>query len=357
MVDERDAVRDLGAADDAESDALIALFQSLGGRVEDLSGPQDMVATMAALALRPPGPRYSFAEGAERAHVPVELAGRLWSGLGLVSDATPLSDDDVSTLQMLGAAVELVGEAGAIELSRVGGLAARRLAEVLASLTRVGFEVPRHQARLSRLELARGYFDLIGEEVPSVVGVIDTALRHHLIGVAARAWSPDSTETVATRTVTVGFADLVGFTDWTASASMAELAAAVDAFEAAVWEAADQTGIEIVKLIGDEVMFAAPTTKQALAGARALLAMTSAHRSIEGVRIGLSSGEAITRAGDLFGTVVNEASRLAGAADPGVILLAAGAVDEIARAMVSEAIEIDAKGFAEPIVAYRVLDR
>ena len=356
MADETDAAWDPGAADADESDALMALYQSLGGRIEDLSGAQDMVATMAGLALRPPGPRCSFAEGADRAGVPIDLAARLWSGLGLESDKIRLSDDDVSTLEMLGAAVALVGEAGAVELSRVAGLSARRLAEALASLTRVGFEVPRHQARLSRVELAHSYFDLISDRVPPVLGVIDTALRHHLIAIAARAWRPDATETVATRTVTVGFADLVGFTDWTASASMAELAAAVDAFEAAAWEAAERTGIEIVKLIGDEVMFAAPTVVQALAGARALLAITGSHHSIDAVRIGLSSGEAISRAGDLFGTVVNEASRLAGAAEPGAILVAAVVADQAVRARFGDALEVEAKGFTEPIVAHHLLD-
>ena len=356
MADEIGVVWDTAAADVAESDSLIALYRSLGGRIEDLAGAQDMVAATAALALRPPGPRCSFAEGADRAAISVELAGRLWSSLGLESDGAQLSDDDVSTLETLGIAVELLGEVGAIDFSRVAGLSARRLAEALASSTRVGYEVPMRRARLSRVELARGYFDLIGAQVPAMMRVVDNSLRHHLIDVAARGWRPDATETVATRTVTVGFADLVGFTDWTASASMAELAAAVDAFETAVWEAAEQTGIEIIKLIGDEVMFAASSAEQGLAGARSLQAITSSHRSIETVRIGLSSGEAITRAGDLFGTVVNEASRLVSAAKPGEILVSARTVDAEARAGIGDVFEVDAKGFSEPILAHRLLD-
>ena len=74
------------------------------------------------------------------------------------------------------------------------------------------------------------------------------------------------------------------------------------------------------------------------------------------MRIGLSSGEAITRAGDLFGTVVNEASRLASAADPGEILVSARTVEAGPLAGVGDAFEVDAKGFSEPILAHRLLD-
>jgi class 3 adenylate cyclase len=103
-------------------------------------------------------------------------------------------------------------------------------------------------------------------------------------------------------------------------------------------------------------MFAASSAEQGLAGARSLQAITSSHLSIEAVRIGLSSGEAITRAGDLFGTVVNEASRLVSAAEPGEILVSASTADGGAQPGIGEAFELDAKGFSEPILAHRLLD-
>ena len=154
----------------------------------------------------------------------------------------------------------------------------------------------------------------------------------------------------------VGFADLVGFTNWAALATLAELSDALDAFDAAVWDAADQSGIEVIKLIGDEVMFAAPTAGQALEGARVLLEAAGAQPSIEAVRIGISSGEVISRSGDLFGTVVIEAARLVGEAEPGSALVSDQAAAEAEGSRFGEPLQVEAKGFAEPISARVLLD-
>jgi adenylate cyclase len=50
------------------------------------------------------------------------------------------------------------------------------------------------------------------------------------------------------------------------------------------------------------------------------------------LRIGLASGCAVTRAGDWFGSPVNLASRVTGAARPGSVLVAESTRDAVANA-------------------------
>ena len=113
MADRPDRVWDSGAADEAESEALVALYRELGGDTTELSGPRDLVAGISGLALRPPGSRYSFTEAASRSGTPVDLARRVWAGMGLESGAEELSDDDVALLATIGMTAELIGEAEA----------------------------------------------------------------------------------------------------------------------------------------------------------------------------------------------------------------------------------------------------
>ena len=348
MAEPPEPVRDLGSSDPDESDELIAQYLELGGTVDGLSGPHDFVAATSALALRPPGPRLDLDQAADRLSIDPDLARQLWVGLGMDPAGRDLSEDDAVNLGLLGAAADLVGDAGAIELSRVVGLAARRIAEGLASLFRLGIEVPHHQSAGTRLDLARTYHDLIRERVPAVSSLVDTTLRHHLVDIATRAWAPDATQSVATRVASVGFADLVGFTEWAGSVSLPELASALDDFDALVWEATDATGAEVIKFIGDEVMFAAPTSEQALEMALRLVSAGQALDSITSIRAGIASGEVISRAGDLFGMTVIAAARLVAAADPGTVLVTE---DAAADGDVGTEVSVAAKGFAEPIRA------
>ena len=79
-------------------------------------------------------------------------------------------------------------------------------------------------------------------------------------------------------------------------------------------------------------------------------AAARARAPISSIRAGIASGEVISRAGDLFGTTVNTAARLAAAADPGTVLV----TDVVAASADADAgaeVIVDAKGFAEPIRA------
>ena len=76
------------------------------------------------------------------------------------------------------------------------------------------------------------------------------------------------------------------------------------------------------------------------------------------VRIGLTSGEPLEEAGDLFGSVVNLASRLCDLADSGEILLS----EECRGELNNESIELESigevtiRGFDEPVSVSRVAE-
>ena len=66
-----------------------------------------------------------------------------------------------------------------------------------------------------------------------------------------------------TEIVALGFVDLVGSTAWAQSVNLREQNLALTRFESAAWSSAVLAGGRVVKTIGDEVFFAAPTADAA----------------------------------------------------------------------------------------------
>ena len=119
----------------------------------------------------------------------------------------------------------------------------------------------------------------------------------------------------------VGFADLVGFTAQTQQLSETELAEVVSRFETIAYDVVNVHGGRVVKMIGDEVMFTAESVRE---GADLALELAETYRNDEAlsdVRVGLASGQALEREGDVYGPVVNLASRIVSIAYPGAVVV------------------------------------
>jgi adenylate cyclase len=121
----------------------------------------------------------------------------------------------------------------------------------------------------------------------------------------------------------VGFVDLVGFTPLTLHTSPASLLELVGTFEDRAFGVASSHHGRIVKHIGDEVMFVAPSAASGCAIAWDIT--TSLGSGIE-PRGGVCFGDVISRHGDYYGPVVNMASRLADLAIPREVLVDAATV-------------------------------
>jgi adenylate cyclase len=124
---------------------------------------------------------------------------------------------------------------------------------------------------------------------------------------------PDAQEVV------VGFVDIVGFTRLGEQVDADELGAVVRAFEDQV-EDAMRPPVRLVKTIGDAAMLAAPEAPPVV---DTMLELVEASREADDrplLRAGIAAGEALPRAGDLYGRPVNLASRLTSFARRGTVV-------------------------------------
>ncbi len=166
----------------------------------------------------------------------------------------------------------------------------------------------------AQLAIRRG-----AELLPMMPKVMEFVWRRHLSDAARRRRLRAAAGEGSN--VCVGFADLVGFTAQTQQLDEEQLADVVGRFEAIAYDVVTQRGGRVVKMIGDEVMFTADGVK---VGAELALALAETYRNEEAmsdVRVGIASGPVLEREGDVYGPVVNLASRIVSIAYPGAVVV------------------------------------
>ena len=274
--------------------------------------------------------RFDRVQVAELAGVPLERARRLWVAMGFAESEDPdevaFTDGDVQALRTI---ADLVDE-GVIEpddevsVTRALGQSLSRLAEWQVALMNTWL-VERAAASAAegeldldavRAEVSRASLQL----VPTMEALQSYVWRRHLAAVAGRALAGPGEE-LTKRTLVIGFADMVGYTSLTRTLDATELTALLERFESAAMSAVAQGHGWVVKTVGDEVMFAASEPEQAAAIALDLRRRVLAEDDLPGIRIGMAHGEVLVRFGDAYGSVVNLASRLTGAAKPDSVLV------------------------------------
>jgi adenylate cyclase len=123
-------------------------------------------------------------------------------------------------------------------------------------------------------------------------------------------------------------------------------------FEARANEIVGDHDGRVIKLIGDEVMFSAVHPDAACTIALALTAAAPAGTRARG---GVAFGNVISSGGDLYGPIVNLASRIADIAVPGEVLVN----DAIALDVVGLAFEPagrrSLKGFNDPVRVWTLI--
>jgi adenylate cyclase len=159
---------------------------------------------------------------------------------------------------------------------------------------------------------------LLLETMPAIM---DYVWRRHLQGEARRRLVQLVDRDDDEVTHTVGFADLVGFTAVSQQVPDHELAAIVDRFAALAFDIVARHGGRVIKMIGDEVMFVVDEPETGVEIGLSLAETYHGEASISDVRVGLAAGPVLEREGDLFGPTVNLASRIAGIAYPGGVVV------------------------------------
>jgi adenylate cyclase len=130
------------------------------------------------------------------------------------------------------------------------------------------------------------------------------------------------------RNITVAFADVVGFTQ------MSTVLAA-EGVERLASRLTDLTRdivvppVRLIKSIGDAVMLVSPHPVDLLEAVLELSGATDRDSAFPTLRVGVSSGSAVCRAGDWFGGPVNLASRITGVAEPGAVVVSESVRDAV----------------------------
>lgn len=140
---------------------------------------------------------------------------------------------------------------------------------------------------------------------------------------------------LASASATVAFIDLAGFSAIVDVYGDASAIVVLEVFEGMVREALSAYEPPI-KWIGDEAMLSFPEPESAIQALGTLLQACRKEPRLPLTRTALHHGPVVRRAGDLFGSTVNIASRIAALAAPGQLL----ATQPIADAAAARGIEV-----------------
>jgi adenylate cyclase len=183
----------------------------------------------------------------------------------------------------------------------------------------------------TEVELAEAFETLARDTQPVIDLMIKElawlALRHSFETEAISASERNAGTLPGGRPITVAFADVVGFTRLGEALPPEELGELASRL-ANITRDVVADPVHFVKTIGDAVMLVSPDAASLL---RAVLELMEAAvaADLPQLRVGVAYGLAVTRAGDWYGSPVNLASRVTGAAPPGAVLVAESAREAI----------------------------
>ncbi|MFT4010787.1 MAG: adenylate/guanylate cyclase domain-containing protein [Nocardioidaceae bacterium] len=260
-------------------------------------------------------PVYSLEQAEERLGISAELISRLWRGLGFANpprQGAAFTEYDLHSLEQasIGSAAGLLDEDTIVRLARAIGQTMTRLADWQITLV---------AARLETIMAERPEgtdpFE-VGLELAEVVGVpyeevLAFAWRRHLGSAIERLMAVANLETAADEVLsTVGFADLVSFSELSNQLSDERIGDLVEVFETRAGDAVQSLGGRVVKTLGDSVLFDCADPVVGIDIAAAIVQVIGGDHRLPDVRIGVATGPVLHRFGDVFGPPVNYAARL-----------------------------------------------
>ena len=252
--------------------------------------------------------------------MPAERTQRLWRALGFpdaADDDLVFTDADIQALGLLSSLID----AGFVDESTEASIA-RAMAQSLARLA--DWQTDLLAETLTRETGRRGVVDpdraveSTRRLLPLLRAVQDYVWRRHLAANAERllgaAGAGDRRE------LSVGFADLVGYTSRSQGMSARELGEMVEDFEATAAEVIARFHGRVVKTVGDGVLYTATSAVDAVEIGLALPRVWHAEERPP-LRVGAAHGTVLTHLGDVYSPVVNLASRLTSIARPETMLV------------------------------------
>lgn len=244
----------------------------------------------------------------------VDQARRLWWALGFPERVHEKAFTQAD-VEALGTVVQVVdsGELDfdlAVNLTRAVGSTMAKLAdwEVATLISKIEEVESGEQATGSRLSAALRLVTTVNEPFEHL---LIYAWRRHLAAAAARVEALGANEEdLHAHQLTVGFADIVGFTTLTNQIGEQKVGELVEIFESRCQDVVAAQGGRIIKSMGDSVLFVNESAERSFDTAEAIFHVIGRDPRMPDVRVGMASGSVVMRLGDVFGPPVNMASRL-----------------------------------------------
>ncbi|WP_377321470.1 adenylate/guanylate cyclase domain-containing protein [Pimelobacter simplex] len=254
-------------------------------------------------------PELTAADVAERAGIPLDQARRLFRTLGFAEhgDERAYTEADVEAMRLM---VDILGE-GVIDLdvalnvTRGVGITMARLAD-----WEVG-ELVQHVDEATALREGGDAAWVLARLGERFEGLLVYAWRRHLDAAIARMESVRALDDDPhTTDLSVGFADIVGFTALSNEVSRERIGELVEVFESRCGDVIARDGGRLIKSMGDAVLFVNDDPMAAFATAEGIINVIGRDPRMPDVRVGLATGGVVLRLGDVFGPPVNLAARL-----------------------------------------------
>lgn len=332
------------------------MFDVLGVSDDEVAAAEANGTLLALAAERflLPGERtYGVEELAERTGTSAGDLLRLWLALGFAAPPRlekAYTEGDVEAIRTLVRGDTQLSSDYTLHEARVISSALARIAEVFVD------EIW-DQHRSAGQSPGQALAEMSGVDIERVEKLLLSLLRRHLVAALyRRAALHDQTQRQGQASLTVGFADLTGFTELSLGLTGEELTGLIVAFERQAFDMTAEMGGRVVKTIGDEVMFTFDSTTTAVDLA---LRLSDAGTDRPPLRIGLAFGPVLVRQGDCYGPTVILASRVAGVARGGEVLIdpsLASALSRDGRFALSPLGDVTLKGLG-PVALSRVSRR
>ena len=273
------------------------------------------------------GEYVSAREASEKSGVDLELFKRIQQAIGLPRVADPeaavLLRADAEAAKFARAFLDAgIRPDDVVQITRLLSDGLARAAEAMryagwAAVLRPG---------ATELDIAQASETLVAAVAPRlgpmIVEVLLLQLRHAIETEAVNASERAAGQQLpGARLVTTAFADLVGFTRLGEAVPPEDLEQLCQRLEDLTRDVT-VSPVRFIKTIGDEVMLVSPEPEPILDVVLQLLDATEGDAAMPQLRVGVATGMAVSRAGDWFGSPVNLAARVTGAARPGSVLVA-----------------------------------
>jgi adenylate cyclase len=351
-----------------EREARLALLGELhenrGVSIEDLrrAVEENRLAFLPSELLLGGPARYTGKELAEKAGVDFDFLSSMRRANGLPAlepGERAFTDTDLAITENIRAFRDLgLPKEDMVEVTRALGHGFAQAADAMRTMVLKLALEPGSSERDLALRSADIASQLLPLTGPMLSQMLALHLRHMAQTEAVGAAERESGRLPGARDMNIAFADLVGFTRMGEEVPADELGRVA----ARLTELADEVArppVRVVKTIGDAAMLASPAPGELLDSGLALVeAADGEGQEFPQLRVGMASGPALSRAGDLYGRPVNLASRITGVARPGSVLVTRDVRDAVResagdRFAWSYAGPKRLKGVRDPVPVYR----